>query len=129
MADIYDRSKKLATRMLAPRNKGGKGLACQVVQTVEGEYDPTLGGAPETVTTIDTSAVRTNYANKDIDGSNIKSDDVLFLVSPVQLTGIDMPVISTSDKIIFDGNTYTIITAKPWNYAGLNIGFEIQGRV
>lgn len=129
MADIYDRSKKLAIRMLSPRKKGGKGLECKLIKITTGDYDPETSSESVTETVYDTSAVRTNYDLKNIDGTNIQANDVLFLVSPVQLNRQDMPVINETDKFIFDSTRYSIISVKPWNYAGLNVGFEIQGRL
>ncbi|MNE92469.1 hypothetical protein D3C80_1901980 [compost metagenome] len=58
----------------------------------------------------------------------IKAGDVKFLVSPLLLNGSDMPEPKTQDKVLFDGDTYNVESVKPWNYAGLAVGFEVQGR-
>lgn len=126
--DVYDRAKATAKRMLAPRSAGGKGLAMTLRRTVPGEYDPTTGTSSETTTDYAGSAFRQDFDLKDIDGSLVKSGDVLFLVSPVLLDGSDTPEPKTQDKIIFDGQTYNVESVKPWNYAGMACGFEVQGR-
>lgn len=128
MPDIYDRSKALAVRMLAPRSKGGKGAELTLTKTQKGPRDPDAGGSSTIVTSFGGSGMRENYVQKDIDGSLIKIGDVKFLVSPVLLSGVDMPQPATQDKILFDGKLYTVIQVNPWNYAGLAVGFEVQAR-
>lgn len=127
MADIYDRAKASAARNLAPRSQGGKGLELTLRRTVQGEYDPDTG-VSETVTDYAGSGLRENYRAEDIDGSLIKAGDVKLLVSPVLLSGIDMPQPDTQDKILFDGETYTVQRVDPWDYAGLAVGFSVQAR-
>ena len=128
MPDIYDRSKALAVRMLAPRSKGGKGAELTLTKTQKGPRDPDTGGSSTIVTSFGGSGMRENYVQKDIDGSLIKIGDVKFLVSPVLLSGVDMPQPATQDKILFEGKLYTVIQVNPWNYAGLAVGFEVQAR-
>lgn len=127
MPDIYDRAKALATRMLAPRSKGGKGLELVLRRETLGEYDPDAPSAPSELV-VNGSGFREEYDNKYIDGTLIVRGDVKLLVSPVQLTGADMPTPLSNDRIQFDGTTYTVIAVGPWNYAGLAVGFELQVR-
>lgn len=126
--DIYDRGKALAQRMLAPRSKGGKGLECTLTKISQGAYDPELGGYP--VVTVDHagSAMRDNYDNHSIDGTNVRVGDFRLYVSPVKLDGADMPEPAPDDKITFDGKEVTVVRCKPWNYAGLACGYEAQVR-
>lgn len=128
MADIYDRGKALAIRMLAPRSKGGKGLEMVLRKTVTGEYDPDSSSSPITVTEYNGSAFRDTYELKNIDGSLIRRGDVKLLVSPVQIDGAALPGPFENDQIDFDGVTYTVVASDPWNYAGLSVGFEVQAR-
>jgi hypothetical protein len=46
----------------------------------------------------------------------------------VLLNGTDMPQPISQDKILFDGDTYTVQNVEPWNYAGINVGFSVQAR-
>lgn len=128
MADIYDRAKASAARMLAPRSSGGKGLELSLVRVTTGEYDPETGSTPVTTTQYDGSGFRENYRQQDIDGSRIKQGDVKILISPVLLNGSDMPQPISQDKILFDGDTYTVQNVDPWDYAGLAVGFSVQAR-
>jgi hypothetical protein len=128
MADIYDRSRALAVRMLAPRERGGKGAEMSLLQRQQGAYDPVTGGATTITVSHAGSAFRDTYKQDDIDGTRIKQGDVKLLVSPEKLDGTDMPVPATQDQVIFNGKTYTLITVSPWNYAGLAVGFEVQAR-
>ena len=127
MPDIYDRSKALATRMLAPRSKGGKGLELVLRRESIGEYDPDAPSAPSEMV-VNGSGFREEYDNKYIDGTLIVRGDVKLLVSPAQLNGADMPTPLSNDRIQFDGTTYSVIAVGPWNYAGLAVGFELQVR-
>lgn len=127
MPDIYDRSKALATRMLAPRSKGGKGLELVLRRESIGEYDPDAPSAPSEMV-VNGSGFREEYDNKYIDGTLIVRGDVKLLVSPAQLNGADMPTPLSNDRIQFDGTTYSVIAVGPWNYAGLEVGFELQVR-
>lgn len=128
MPDIYDRAKATAARQLAPRSKGGKGLEMTLTKSVAGEYDPETGTTGGSTEIYEGSALRETYDEADINGTTILQSDVKFIVSPVQLTGADMPEITDGDKITFDGSTYSVKNVSPWNYAGLNIGFEVQAR-
>jgi len=128
MPDIYDRAKASAARMLAPRSRGGKGLELSLVRITTGEYDPETGTTPVTTTQYDGSGFRENYRQQDIDGSRIKQGDVKILISPLLLDGTDTPQPISQDKILFDGDTYTVQNVEPWDYAGLAVGFSVQAR-
>lgn len=128
MADIYDRALATATRMLKPRSEGGYGLAATFTVTTVGEYDPATGTSPITETAYTGSAFRDTYKRQEIDGARVLASDVKFLVSPVQSDGTAMPMLNPEYKLAFDGDTYTIVSVMPWKYAGLNVGFEVQGR-
>lgn len=128
MADIYDRAKALAATQLAPRSSGGKGLALTLAKATAGAYNPATGTSSSTATNYSGSGLRTEYDLGDIDGTLIKQGDVSFLVSPLQISGADMPVPAPGDSITFDGVTYAVISVAPMNYAGLSVGFKVQGR-
>ncbi|MGY2258119.1 hypothetical protein [Pseudomonas sp. SDO55104_S430] len=128
MADIYDRAKASAARMLAPRSRGGKGLELSLLRVTTGEYDPDTGTNPVTTEQFDGSGFRENYRQQDIDGTLIKLGDVKILISPLLLDGTDTPQPISQDKILFDGDTYTVQNVDPWDYAGLAVGFSVQAR-
>jgi len=128
MADIYDRSRALAVRMLAPRDRGGKGAEMTLLRRQQGAYDPVAGGSQTVIVNHLGSAFRDTYDQKDIDGTRIKQGDVKLLVSPEKLDGTVLPTPTTQDQMIFNGKTYTLVAVEPWNYAGLAVGFEVQAR-
>jgi hypothetical protein len=128
MADIYDRGKATAIRMLAPRSKGGKGLEMALRKMGANNYDPSSGSVEPVVTEYQGSAFRDTFELKSIDGTLIRRGDVKLLVSPVLLGGGDMPEPAENDQVVFDGARYTVIACEPWNYAGLSVGFEVQAR-
>lgn len=128
MVDIYDAALATAANMLKPRSQGGYGLDATFTVTTVGEYDPATGSSPITSTNYTGSAFRDSYKRQEIDGTRVLASDVKFLVSPVQSNGTAMPMLNPEYKLAFDGDTYTIVSVMPWKYAGLNVGFEVQGR-
>jgi hypothetical protein len=128
MADIYDRAKATATRLLSPRSAGGKGLELTLKRTTQGAYDPSAGGSTPSIEAFAGSGFRENYKQSDIDGTRIKQGDFKILISPLLLDGSDMPQPKSLDTIAFDGDTYTVQSVDPWNYAGLAVGFSVQAR-
>lgn len=129
MNDIHDRGRAMAARMLAPRSRGGKGL--EIVLSVisqAGKYHPGTGGAAHAQTDHHGSALRVEYEQRDIDGTTIKSSDVRLLVSPLALDGSPLPKPATQNRITFDGITYTVERCSAWNFAGVDCGYEVQGR-
>lgn len=127
MADIHDRGRALAEKMLAPRPKGN-GAALTLSKRIVGEYNPVTGGQDETVAAYAGSGLRTNYSKDDIDGTYILNSDVKMLVSPVSSDGSSMPSPSTNDVIEFDGSSYNVISVNPWNWAGVPCGWACQCR-
>jgi len=122
MADIYDRARATAIRMLAPR-PAGKGLEMTLRARASATYAPGGDGAIGATTDHTGSGVRTSYSAKDVDGTIIRRDDVRIILSP---DGIPEPV--PGDVIVFDGSTYTVIAVDAWNYAGLFCGYSVQAR-
>lgn len=104
------------------------GAPLTIRKIVSGEYDPDTGGISQTITDHVTVGLRESYQLQDIDGSNIKRNDVKLLISPTLMAGGQTPEPTTQDKIIFDGSTYTVQNVDPWNYAGVSVGFSVQAR-
>ena len=127
MADIHDRGRALAEKMLAPRPQG-KGLGLVLRKKTVGEYNPETGGQDVVWTDASGSGLRTNYRQEDIDGTYILQGDTRILLSPTASDGSDIPEPSTNDVILFDGSEYNIIRVAPWNYAGVSCGYELQCR-
>ncbi len=127
MADIHDRGRALANRMLAPRPQG-KGLELTLRTKMVGEYNPETGGQETIYVDTDGSGLRTNYRQEDINDTYILQGDVRMLVSPVTLGGTDMPTPSTNDVILFDGSEYSVIGVGPWDWAGVTCGWVCQCR-
>jgi len=129
MADIYDRSRKTAIRMLGLRSKGGKGEKLKLTISSTDEPEVIDGIVVPNEDIYLGSAVRIEYTNRDINDTVIKMGDVKFLVSPIQIDGTDMPTeIQPQSKIEFAGSVYSVVNSKPWNFTGLSIGFEVQAR-
>jgi hypothetical protein len=98
--------------------------------SVPGVRDPATGTTPPpTVTDYTGSGLRTQYKSKDVDGTQIRAGDVRLIVSPVLLDGGDMPAPQPGQRVQFDGGQwYTVQNCSAWDYAGVPIGFVVQGR-
>nr|WP_314563274.1 hypothetical protein [uncultured Pseudomonas sp.] len=127
MTDIHDRGRAMAIRMLAPRPKG-KGMALVLTQATVGTYDPVAGGSVIGSKAYNGSGLRYSYTQDEVDGTAIQQGDVKLLVSPVQLAGADLPKPATGDTVRFDGVLYRVINVEAWNFAGVDCGYEVQGR-
>lgn len=127
MADIHDRGRALAIRMLAPR-PDGKGVSLILRKKTVGEYNPETGGQDTVWTEYAGSGLRTTYDLKDIDGSYILEGDVEILMSPVMTDGADMPQPSTNDVIVFDGSSYNVVDVRPGNFIGLDCFYKSHCR-
>lgn len=128
MADIYDRAKASAARMLGLRSAGGKGAALRLAKMTAGAYNPATGSSTNTSANYDGSGFRQEYDLDTIDGSLVQLGDVQILVSPLQTSGIDMPAPAVGDSVTFDGAVYSVVSVSPWNYAGVSVGFSVQAR-
>lgn len=129
MTDIHDRGRALAIRQLAPRPIG-KGAPLVLRVSVPGVRNPATGTTPPpTVTDYTGSGLRTQYKSRDVDGTQIRAGDVRLIVSPILANGSDMPAPQPGQRVQFDGGQwYTVQNVGAWNYAGVSIGFVVQGR-
>lgn len=124
MTDIHDRARALAIRSLAAR-PDGKGAPLVLRVSVPGVRNPSTGlTPPPTVTDYPGSGLRTDYAAKDVDGTQIRQGDVKLILSPE-----GMPQPQPGQRVQFDGGQwYTVQAVSAWNYAGVAIGYVVQGR-
>ncbi|MDT9694327.1 hypothetical protein Q5762_39530, partial [Streptomyces sp. P9(2023)] len=79
----------------------GNGLGLVLRKKTVGEYNPETGGQDVVWTETNGSGLRTNYDQKDIDGSYIEQGDTRILLSPTASDGSDIPEPSTNDVILF----------------------------
>lgn len=111
---IADRAHKLLERF---------GASVDITITVAGEYDPETGITTSTTTYNGVGAVF-DYEARDIDGTLIMSDDRRVYAS---VNGLP-DSITTAAKLIFNGDTYNIITVKKLDPSGINVLWELQVR-
>jgi len=153
LMNMYDRMRAMVIRNLSLLEQGGHGSELLISRTVT-THTPGTGTVTKVTTVYKTTALRNNYRNFDLTNSSIKETDVNFYVSPVATTEVpdpdwvpdvglgeteldrplievqvDTPELTTVDKLDFLGKKYTAINVRPWNHAGVSIGFKVQGRV
>ena len=74
-------------------------------------YDPATNTYTDSGTELSGYAIQRNFNQKDIDGTNVKFGDVLFMACLN-----DRPM--TNDSITYKGHTYTVINVSPMNPDG-----------
>ena len=86
------------------------------------QYDPATNTYTDTGIEFGGYAIQRNYDQKNIDGTNIKFGDVLFMASLSE-----KPL--SNDAIIFEGKHYTVINCQSMNPNGkTDIFYTIQAR-
>jgi hypothetical protein len=103
VSGIYDRLASAADRML----RGGKGIACTLVDRTSGSYDPDTGGSTVSATNRDAVGVRFPVKEDEIDGTLILRSDSWVLLSPT--LAVDPAPL---DAIVFAGETLEVVDVK-----------------
>lgn len=86
------------------------------------EYDPTTNTYTDSGLEITGFAICRNYNQHNIDGTNIKFGDVMFMAKLPNRP-------QSNDTVIFGGRTYTVINVDPMNVDGnVDIFVNIQAR-
>ena len=98
------------------------GSAIMITHSGESVYNEETDEYADSGTTVTGVAIQRNYAQRDIDGTNIKMGDIQFMAS---LNGKPY----SNDKIEFEGNTYTVINVSVLAPDGkTDIFYTIQAR-
>ena len=148
----YQRFRNMTTRRLALVEDGGYGEELIVVTNVRQSYDTETSSAVITGTEYKGSGLKINFKQYHITNNLVKQDDVNFYISPIaKITvpdedwipdedqteedrpdievEVDIPPITSADFIIFQNVKYSVVNSKPWNNAGVLMGYKVQGRV
>ena len=98
------------------------GSAIKIQQAGKKVYDKTTGTYTDTGETFTGVAIQRRFDQKNIDGTNIKFGDVLFMAQLPKRP-------QTNDSVVFGGKTYTVINVEPMNVDGsVDIFVNIQAR-
>lgn len=85
------------------------GAPTSLERAIAGDYDVALGEVDDNGTQLyTTKAVRSQWKLSDIDGTNIRANDIRLLVSPSLATE---PKIG--DTIVFDSMRLTVVNSRP----------------
>ena len=100
------------------------GGAAVLTRTVPGTYNPATGetGAP-TTTTYNGTGARFDYAQRDIDGTLIRTGD-----QRVYLSVQDMTMPQTGDTLTLGARTYQVVTARSIDPALTAVLYDVQVR-
>ena len=99
------------------------GAPTTLKRSTSGAYDPNTGTASVTLTSQTVQAVVFNYDQKYIVGTEIRSDDKQVYLSAV---GVNPPL--PGDIFSWQGQDFTVITAKPLAPSGVQVLYEMQVR-
>lgn len=87
------------------------GSSIIIKRTGESQYNQDTDEYEDTAVKITGVALRLNFEQRDIDGTNVKYGDVKFMAV---LNGTPQ----TNDTVEFEGNSYVIIYPRPLNLDG-----------
>lgn len=149
--NTYQRFRAIAIRRLDLIENGGEGAVLTITRKTSA-YNPVTKRVETVEVVYTTSGLRNNYKMYDWKNSSIQDTDVNFYIHPISTTmqpdsewtpsageteedrplvevSLDTPEITPTDVIGFLGEEYTVINTRPWNHAGILIGYKVQARV
>lgn len=128
MSGFHNRMRAMVIRQLGPQPRG-KGVPVIFTKKTGGEYDRTTGGVTPIVETQFTgSGVRVNYSEYSYKTEAIEYGDFQIYLSPVQITGEEMPRPSINDEFMFIDKKVRLINLSPFNDNGIDCGWKLQVR-
>lgn len=123
---IYNRFYKMALKHLGA---SGLGSAIKIVREGESVFDPSTGEVVNSGLEITTTGIKMSIKQYLIDNETILNSDVHFYISPEDSLGVAVPVLDPIDTIEFNGEVYSVVNSKPWDFNGILIGQKVQARV
>lgn len=121
----YKRFYNMAVKRLS---NGDLGTPITVTREGVQSFDPSTGEVVQVAEVIETSGVKMAIKQYLVDGELILKGDVDFYISPEDSDGVIMPMLDSSDKISFLGETFVVVNSRPWDFSGLSIGQKIHAR-
>jgi len=100
------------------------GLSVTLTLSTLDDYDPITNIQPITTTSETGKGAMFNYTRSLVDGTSIKSGDVLLYLDAETFSKEP----SQEDKLTIDGEDYSIILCKPLKPAGIPVLYEVQIR-
>jgi hypothetical protein len=128
MAGMHDRMRAMVIRQLAPQPKG-KGVPLTLHQRQGGIYNPATGGVtPEVVNDYLGSGLRVNYSEYAYKAATIEYGDFQLYLSPVEITGGNMPTPAIGDQLTFLDKTVRVVNLEAFNDNSVGCGWKLQVR-
>lgn len=151
--NTYEKFRSIASKRLALISAGGLGSVLSITRKTS-QYNPDTKRVETTEIVYVTSGLRNNFKLYDWKNSSIQDTDVNFYIHPVCSTMVpdpdwvpdvdlgeteadrpliaqeqDTPEVTPTDVIEFLNDKYTIVNTRPWDHAGILIGYKVQARV
>lgn len=108
---------------------GGLGSVIKIVREGESTFDPSTGEVVNDGGEITTTGIKMSIKQYLIDNETILNSDVHFYISPEDSLGVSVPALDPIDTIEFNGEVYSVVNSKPWDFNGILIGQKVQARV
>ena len=123
----YKRFEKMIKKHLGLDGLGGEIIVNRLLG--DPTYDPELGEITQDKITQKGSAIRMSAKQKHFKDETVLSDDVNFYMQAEDVCGCNMVSPNTLDEIEFAGSKYVVVTASPWDFNGMLLGYKIHARV
>lgn len=99
------------------------GTDATLTRTTTGAYNPVTGTASQATATYSCKAARFDYAQRDVDGTMIKTGD-----QRIYMDVQDMVMPQTGDTITLGDRTYVVVTARSIDPALTAVLYDVQAR-
>jgi len=103
------------------------GRTIQHIKVVEGEYDVEKATATNVETSTDVKACDFDFEDKS-GGQMYQSDDLVQVGDRYALVAPSITAIDTSDKLVIDGVTWSIVNVKRLAPAGVTVLWQVHIR-
>ena len=123
----YKRFEKMIKKHLGLDGLGGEIIVSRNVG--DPVYNPELGELVQEKVTQKGSAIRMSAKQKHFKDETVLSDDVNFYMQAEDIHGCRMITPNVLDEIEFAGSKYVVVTASPWDFNGMLLGYKIHARV
>jgi hypothetical protein len=107
---------------------GEYGQSVTLTRKTPGAYDPETGAVSASGATHTGMGCAFEYAQRDIDGTEIKRGDQRLYLSPKQTDGSAMPTPQTGDTVTIGSLIYAVMASRPLAPAGIVVLHDVQLR-
>lgn len=129
MSTYDERARAQAIRNLALKSAGGKGAAVSLERLTGSTRDAaTLTTVPTYAAALACSGIARAYRGREIDGTRIRAGDVLLLLSPVTVAGVDIGTLGVGSRVTAASKTWRVEGVETVRPADIVVMHKLQLR-